>query len=275
MSANDANDGGTPPAKPFPTLPIITLDPPQPTGPRLTQQQKYGGLFWLGIVGLVVVVALVGWFGWNVYAMRDVWNNVYVLHETSKPEDERIQAAFSLSRDVRVNAQQRWDIALRKPLPPLARYVIAESWSAEIPDADPSLYAKMIAYSEGWPGWLRLLGVRLMAVAASEGLEFPSAVLDDLAKDSNPDIGLLADFVRVSAHNGDDDALKRLRAEAASNSARADLARELIGALDPATAVRKEHLKRVTEWLWNHDTEAMLVTRGWTTANGRLERTQP
>src|SRR5258708_14408164 len=101
----------------FPQLPIVTLDPP----PKLSQTEKYGGLFYLGITGLVVVVGLVGWFAWSAWLLRDVWTNIYVLHDEKKPEVDRIRAAYALSRDTRVDPQHRWDLALLRPLPPLAR----------------------------------------------------------------------------------------------------------------------------------------------------------
>ena len=274
MAANETNGTGNHAPRPFPALPIITLDQPPPA-PKLTQQQKYGGLFWLGIVGLFVVVALVGWFGWNLYAMRDVWTNVYALHETSKPESERIQAAFSLSRDVRVNAQQRWDIALRKPLPPLARYLIAESWTTDIPRSDTVTFAKTITYSEGWPEWLKLLGVRLMAVSAGEGQEFPVDVLNDLVKDKNPNIGLFVDYVRAVSQTPDPQAAERIRLAGKSDSPSAGLAQFLEKALDPNSIERSERLNQATEWLWSHDPEAMKITQGWRVIDGKLTQTQP
>ena len=108
-----------PPERPtnpaFPSLPIITLDPK----PR-SESAKYGGLFYLGIAGLVVLLALVSWFAFGVWSMRAVWANVYVLHDQSRPEGAACRRAYILSRDARVNQRQLWEMCLRKPLPEMA-----------------------------------------------------------------------------------------------------------------------------------------------------------
>ena len=47
----------------FPKLPIIVIDPPpQPPQPPRTNRDKYGGLLYLGIAGLVVLVVMIAWF---------------------------------------------------------------------------------------------------------------------------------------------------------------------------------------------------------------------
>src|SRR4051812_27063925 len=89
---------------PFPSLPIVTPDPPRRSDP-----DKYGGLFYLGAVGLAILVALVGWFAWGAWTHRDIWTNVYVLHDQKHSERDRLQAAYALARDPRVNQRQYWD----------------------------------------------------------------------------------------------------------------------------------------------------------------------
>ena len=76
----------------FPSLPIIN----NPQAPARSQREKYGTLFYLGILGLIVLVTLVGWFGYRVWSLRDVWAKIYVLNDAREPEARRIQAAFSL-----------------------------------------------------------------------------------------------------------------------------------------------------------------------------------
>src|SRR4051812_20566407 len=110
-------DRGEGPRPSFPPLPIIT----PPASPRRSAREKYGGLFYLGLLGLATIVGLVGWFAYGAWLLRDVWSNVYVLHDAARPSDDRIRAAWALSRDPRVNQRQRWDIALRRNLPDLAR----------------------------------------------------------------------------------------------------------------------------------------------------------
>ena len=81
----------TPPGQPsgfnFPVLPIVT---PGEAKPRLTVRDKYGGLFYLGVIGLAILVALVAWFAWGAWSLRAVWSNVYVLHDRNRPEAERV-----------------------------------------------------------------------------------------------------------------------------------------------------------------------------------------
>ncbi len=262
------NDPSPPPN--FPKLQIITVDPP-----RLTQREKYGGLFYLGIVGLIVVVSLVGWFSWNAWMLRDVWSNVYILHDRARSEDERIHAASALSRDNQVNAQQRWDIALRKPLPALARYIMAESWSTEILKEDPALFAKIVANSEGWPPWLRLLGVRLMAVAACEGVIFPPDVLNAIEARPEADFKPWVDFIRAVSPESDVDAAARLRTQATLNSPGAGLAKELVEALEDSPPGRTHRLATATLWLRMNDPAVAPIWNGWTERDGQIVRSRP
>ena len=163
-------------------LPIITPDPFE----RRTQAQKYGGAYYLGIGGLAVVIALVGTFALQAWSLRDVWNDVYILHDPKRPDDDRIQAAWRLSRSPKVSQRQYWDIALRKPLPPLARYLMAESLTDDAVTPDPRGYAMAVAYSKDWPSWLRLLILRPTLVAGAGGVELPVAPFEDLKKFSRP-----------------------------------------------------------------------------------------
>lgn len=267
MTNPDLPDRRDPPA--FPVLPIVTVDPP-----RLTPQEKYGGLYYLGIAGLAVVVALVGWFGWSAWSLRNVWWGVYVLHDTSRPEVERIEAAYALSRDARVNAQQRWDIALRRPLPPLARYLLAESFTTDLVAADPATFARVVARSEGWPDWLRLLGVRLMAVSAGEGSAYPSETLDELTRLPDPALAPWVDTIRAVSGEGDRAAIARIR-EAARGGPLAPIAGELVGAIEAGAFDRAEHLKAATRRLRSDHPEAARLWEGWSERNGRLVRDRP
>ena len=121
----------------FPALPILPADEAR----RLTNVEKYGGLYYLGIGGLCVVLGLVGWFGYSVWTLKSLWVNVYVLHDRSRPDPERIAAAFAIARDPSANQRQRWDIAMERNLPPLARYILAESLTAEAAEPQPPAHA--------------------------------------------------------------------------------------------------------------------------------------
>ncbi len=126
----------------FPKLPIVTPDPPAP--PARTQTQKYGGLFHFGIAGLVVLVGLVAWFAYGVWQLRDAAVNFYVLNDSSRPETARIEAAYRLSRDPRLNDTQFMQGCLDLKLPDLARYLLAEAVSVDAVANDPRGYALMV-----------------------------------------------------------------------------------------------------------------------------------
>jgi hypothetical protein len=256
----------------FPILPIVTADPPPA---KRSQAEKYGGLFYLGTLGLVVVVGLVSWFAWNVWTMRAVWSNVYILHQESRPEVERIKAAYALSRDPLVNVQQRWDIALRKPLPPLARYLIAESLTTDLVKADPNLFVKIVTESDGWPDWLRLLGARLMAVAASEGVSLPAEALDKLTARQDASVSVLVDYIRAVSDGGDRSAAERLRATAEAAGPSTELAKTLAGAIEVGSLERKTRLESATRWLRTHDPEAAKLWDGWSERDEQLVQSRP
>ena len=82
----------TPPGNKFPELPVITPDPP-----RLSLREKYGALYYLGIAGLAISITLVAGFAYGVWALRDVWSAVYVLHHEGKPEADRIRSAWAIA----------------------------------------------------------------------------------------------------------------------------------------------------------------------------------
>ena len=253
-----------PPAFAFPTLPIVTPDPP-----RLSPREKYGSLLYLGLAGLAVVVALVGWFSWGVWSLRAVWSDVYTLHDARRPERERVASAFRLSRDPRVNQRQLWDMSLRKTLPPLARYVLAEALTAEAASADPRGYALSVARSEGWPDWLRLILTRPMAYAAARGVKFPREPLDELRRNPDPGVGLWAtaalalmepsgpafgDLERACGEDGRERELACLLRDAARPGVPPGAARE---SLDHATLWLRENHPDPKLW------EGWKVPRGW------------
>jgi hypothetical protein len=253
-----------PPGTVFPTLPIVTPDPPK----RRSQGERFGALFYLGIAGLVVMAALVGWFAWSAWSLRTVWANVYALHDEKRSEAERIQAAYELSRDPRVNARQLWDIALERPLPPLARYLVAEALPAEAVEADPRGYILSVARSEGWPGWLRVLLARPIAYYAAVGYYLPGEPLAELASNNDSTIVLWAKYAQAVV--GDREAASSLRAAVADGPNRG-LAEELVHALDATSPpARFKALDAATLWLRDHHPDGLPVWSGWRLSDGRI-----
>lgn len=122
----------------FPELPILHSVPPPP--PR-TEREKYGGLLYLGAGGLVVLVLFIAWFGLRVWQLRDMWAEVYALHDATRSEAQRVESAIKLSRDKRVTDHQLMEICLRRDLPDRARYILAEAISTEAVARDPRLRA--------------------------------------------------------------------------------------------------------------------------------------
>ena len=253
-----------PPKNPFPDLPIITPDPP-----RLSLAEKYGGLYYLGIAGLAVAITMVGIFGYGAWTLRDVWSSIWVLHDSERPEADRIRAAWLVAHDPGVNDRQRSDIAFRKTLPPLARYIMAEGMTPEAIRADPKGYALMVARSE-WPGWLRLVMVRPMAYGVGEGYRIAWEPLDELRANPDPAIHLWATYTRAVMPPGDP-AVAALLAEAAKQDGPF---RPLATLLDEAAraegVARVRKLDEATAWQRTHHPEAAGLWKGWAERDGKL-----
>ncbi len=255
-----------PPAYTFPPLPIVTPDPP-----RLTEREKYGGLFYLGIIGLSVIGLLIGWFGYGVWTTRHVWIAVFTLHDPSQGEAARIQAAYALSRDPRVNQRQLWDICLRTRLPSLARYVLAESLTGEAASADPRTYALTVARSAGWPDWLRVLLLRPMAYAAGRGVAFPHEPLDELRRHPDPVVGLWAACVQAEVDRQAADPRRALEQACATDGPNRELAcmlQEAVRSEDPDARTRA--LDQATRWLRTHHAPSAQLWEGWAVEGSQL-----
>ena len=252
---------------PYPPLPIVTPDP----APR-SAVEKYGSMYLLGLAGLVVVVGLVSWFAVGVWSLRAVWSGIYTLHDEGRPIPERVQAAFALSRDPRVTPPQRWEMCLRKPLPELARYVLAESLTAEIVRPDARHYSLMVARSPGWPDWLRLLLVRPLAYGAAEGLALPRDPLVELGRHHDPAIRLWADFARSASPDAANDpaAGEELRRTAADDGPDRELAMLLREALRADGTQRARLLDRATLWLRDGHPDSARLWETWEVRGDRL-----
>lgn len=255
----------TTPGRPFPQLPVVT-----PAPPRLTLQEKYGGLYYLGIAGLVFSIGLVGKFAYDIWVTRDFWTAIATLHDEKRSEPERIRAAWAVARHPTANDRQRFDIAVRKDLPRLARYVIAEGLTSEAIRADPKGYALMVARSEGWPDWLRLLMARPMAYGVGEGYRIAWEPLDLLREHKDPAIALWATYTRAAMPPGDSPAARALEAATAGPGPFQPLAALLDAAAKADGQIRLKKLDEATAWVRTHHPEALEVWSGWAEKDGQL-----
>ena len=272
MADAEKTDPDREPGRPaFPSLPVIS-----PETPRRTQVEKYGGLYYVGIGGLVALVSIVAWFVWSFAATWPYWKAVYVLHDRTRPEAERVAAAYEIARDPQVAQRDRWHIALGKDLPPLARYVAAESLTAEAVTPDPAGYAASVARSKGWPTWLRLMLARPLAYASAFDVSLPHDTLEVLAENPDRATALLATFALAGGTEGDPAAREAVRKLAAADGPDRDLARFLATALDaPKIGDRLDALDAATIWLRTHHPGAAELWKGWEVKGGRLRPGSP
>jgi hypothetical protein len=260
------NSSGAEPSR-FPSLPIIS-----PDVPRRTQREKYGSMLYLGLAGLAVILALVGWFGYRFWTMRDVWAHVYVLHDAKASEEARLRAAFALSRDSRVEQRQLWEMSLRRNLPDLARYIMAEGIGTELVAEDPQGYVSAVALSPDWPSWLRLVLTRPMAYAATAGHTISRETLSELCRQDDKITRLWALYALAVQSNPDPQTVVMLEKASAEGGPLKDLADLFLSALRAHESQRPAILDRATAWNRVHHPEAVRVWQGWAIRDGNLVR---
>jgi hypothetical protein len=247
----------------FPSLPIVnpTVTPPAP--PR-GQREKYGALFYLGVAGLVLLVGLVGWFVHGVWSHRDLWADVYLMHDSSRTEAERVAAAARLGRDPRLADPQKLEMSLRRDLPDLARYRLAEAVSTDWVARDPRSTALAVARSPGWPDWLRLLLARRLAYGAARGYDIPREALEELKRHPDPMIGLWATYALAAGSGTASDPARaaELEKSTATPGPIGELAAQLLGALRITPEERERRLDEATIWLRRHHPQAAKVWQG-------------
>jgi hypothetical protein len=253
----------------FPSLSIVN---PTVTVPVRSQREKYGALFYLGIAGLVLLIALIGWFGFGAWINREIWADVYMLHDPSRSESERIQAAYRLSRNPRFDDAQKMETSLKRDLPDLARYLLAEAVSTEAVARDPRAYALAVARSSGWPDWLRLVLARRLAYGAARGYAIPRVALEELKQHPDPMIGLWATYaLAVRPPVAPDPATAAELEKAASGSgANGELAALLVGGLSAPQGKRERRLDEITLWLRRHHHQAAKIWQGWEVRDDRM-----
>jgi hypothetical protein len=234
----------------FPKLPIVVIDPPQQ--PSRTQREKYGGLLYLGIAGLAILCLLIAWFGFRVWQLRDVWSEIYALHDAKRSDAERIRSAEKLGRDPRVTDHQLMEICLRRDLPDKARYVLAEAVSTQAVARDPRAYALAVALSPDWPDWLRLVLSRRLAYGATRGYAIPEVALEELAKSADPMIRIWANYSLAVMPGLKTNAVAKLEEAARASDENGRLAAMLLAAKNAPPEEREQHLDGATRWLRHH-----------------------
>ncbi len=251
----------------FPKLPILDS-----RVPARSQREKYGGLFYFGIAGLVIVAGLVAWFVHGVWELRVVGAHIYVLHDPKRTERERIQAAFELSRDPRVTDSQLMEMSLRRDLPDLARYLLAEAVSTNEVARDPRGYALTVARSPDWPDWLRMLLARRLAYGQARGYAIPSAALTELSNHTDTMIGLWAACALALTPGAERWPITRLEQAARIADDPGELASMLLAVIAAAPGERERRLDEATIWLRRHHGQASKLWQGWEIREGRLIR---
>jgi hypothetical protein len=253
----------------FPKLPILSpaeIPPP----PRKTQREKYGGLFYAGIAGLVFLIGLVVMFVHGAWTLRDVGADIYVLHDRRRPEPDRVQAAFRLSRDARVGDSERMTLSLERDLPDLARYLLAEAVSTELVARDPRSYALAVARSPDWADWLRLLLSRRLTYGIGRRYAVPGEALDELAGQADPMIVLWANSAQAALPGNAPTGLAALETASRRQDLPGELATRLLEAVRAPAAQREPRLDEATLWLRTHHPQAAKIWEGWHEADGRL-----
>ncbi len=219
-----------------------------------------------------MLVALLGWFAYGVWSHRDLWADVYVLHDAKRPEIERVRAAFRLSRDDRLSDDSRRQMALERTLPDLARYLLAESVSTDEVVRDPRAFALAVARSPDWPDWLRLVLTRRLAYGAARGYAIPREAVTELAQHSDPMIRVWAYYTFAVTPGADAAMDAELEKAAQAPGDAKELAAKLTADLAGPAASREKRLDEATRWMRNHHAQAAKIWEGWQVDRGRVIR---
>jgi len=198
----------------------------------------------------VVLVALVGWFGYRAWVLRDVWAGIYVLHDRKEPEEKRLQAAYRLSRDSRMEQSHLWELSLRRGLPDLARLVMADGISDDLVAGDPQGYVSAVARSPDWPAWLRLALARPLAYAATRGHAISRERLGELCRLDDPVLRLWALFALAVQPRPDPQTLVEIEQVARTTTPEHELAEFFLDAVHTDEPHRLPILDRATTWTW-------------------------
>jgi hypothetical protein len=216
------------------------------------------------------LVGLILWFAHGVWRLRDVWSDVYVVHDPLRTEAERVEAALRLCHDSKLSDSQLMETCLRRGLPDLARYLLAEAVSTEAVAQDPRGYALAVARSPDWPDWLRLVLARRLAYGAARGYAIPRDALEQLAHHSDPMIRLCAACALAMAADATAPQPNQLEVAARAPDEHGEFAGMLLKVLAAPPGERERRLDEATIWLRHHHGQSAKIWRGWEIRDGRL-----
>ena len=154
-------------------------------------------------------------------------------------------------------------MSLRRDVPDVARYLLAESVSTDAIARDPRSYALSVARSPEWPNWLRLLFARRLAYGAARGYAIPREALAELAGHADPMVVLWADCALALMADPDQKSAARLEQAATTTGPAAELAALLQAAIKAAPPDRDSRLNDATAWLRLHHPESAKIWQGW------------
>jgi hypothetical protein len=158
-------------------------------------------------------------------------------------------------------------------VPELARYLLAESLSAQLVSESPSGFSRIVARSPDWPDWLRLLLLHPLALAADQDIPIPREPLEELQKHSDPMIRLWATYVQ--AIDPTPTGLKYLLREESDGTPERDLEALLAKVRYSPVSIRARLLFDVLVWQRTHHPEAARIWQGWEVRRGKLVETGP
>jgi len=214
-------------------------------------------------------------FAYRIYVTRDLWVAIYVLGNPGFSEPERLRAAWALTHHPDANDVQRMELAFNKSLPDLGRYIVAEGLTTEAIRSDPKAYALMVAKSEGWPNWLRLILIRPMAYGVGEGYRIAWEPLDLLRHNKDQAVGLWATYTRAAMGTGEPEAAADLEAAGRRDGFFRPLALLLDQAVKARGPDRVKKLDEATAWLREHHPVVSMLWKGWEEKGGKLVRKEP
>lgn len=257
------------PLTPLSPLPIVELNPLE----RKKLAEKYGALFYLSIAGLVILLLLIGRFAYGLWTTRDLWSAIYRLNDGAASEQARLNAAFLMAHHPASNDRMRREASFNPSLPPLARYILAESLSAEAMKDNPAGYALAISRNPDWPDWLRLLHLRALALGAGEGEPIAQEPLLALTSHDDPMIRLWAHYARAESSRENVADRQALEAAASTDWPGAEAARLLLDALNATDrATRETAVGKATRWLRSHYPPAKILWAPWTESDDGIHR---